>query len=86
MNTITLKEGCPKWNETGFLLERTLIIDDIADKSMLKYGNAIQITEFTGNADDDELLLLASYLKKFRNVENVRQMDKRYWRNQDKSI
>jgi RNA polymerase II subunit A small phosphatase-like protein len=59
-------------------LERTLIIDDIADKSMLKYGNAIQITEFTGNADDDELLLLASYLKKFKNVENVRQMDKRF--------
>lgn len=45
---------------------------------MLKYGNAIQITEFTGNADDDELLLLASYLKKFKNVENVRQMDKRF--------
>ncbi|MDR2274412.1 MAG: HAD family hydrolase [Sphingobacterium sp.] len=75
-----------KVKRKGFLLERTLIIDDTADKSMLNYGNAIQITEFTGNADDDELLLLASYLKKFRNVENVRQMDKRYWRNQDKSI
>ncbi|MDF2478772.1 MAG: hypothetical protein K0S24_4255 [Sphingobacterium sp.] len=47
---------------------------------MLNYGNAIQIAEFTGNASDDELLLLASYLKKFKNVENVRQIDKRYWR------
>ncbi|WP_454880313.1 NIF family HAD-type phosphatase [Sphingobacterium detergens] len=49
---------------------------------MLNYGNAIQIAEFTGNASDDELLLLASYLKKFKNVDNVRRIDKRYWRNQ----
>lgn len=53
---------------------------------MLNYGNAIQITEFTGDPHDDELLLLASYLEKLRNVEHVRLIDKRYWREQVKSI
>lgn len=72
-----------KVKRKGFLLERTLIIDDTAEKSMLNYGNAIQIAEFTGNANDGELLLLASYLKKFKNVDNVRRIDKRYWRNQE---
>lgn len=72
-----------KVKRKGFLFERTLIIDDTAEKSMLNYGNAIQIAEFTGNANDDELLLLASYLKQLKNVRNVRQIDKRYWRNQD---
>lgn len=72
-----------KVKRKGFSLERTLIIDDTAEKSMLNYGNAIQIAEFTGNANDDELLLLASYLKQLKNVRNVRQIEKRYWRNQD---
>ena len=72
-----------KVKRKGFLLESTLIIDDTAEKSMLNYGNAIQIAEFTGNANDDELLLLATYLEKFKNVENVRQIDKRNWRNQE---
>lgn len=75
-----------KVKRQGFLLERTLIIDDTAEKSMLNYGNAIQIAEFTGNANDDELLILASYLKQLKNVRNVRQIDKRYWRNQDLPI
>lgn len=75
-----------KVKRKGFLLERTLIIDDTAEKSMLNYGNAIQIAEFTGNTNDDELLLLASYLRKLKHVENVRQIDKRYWRNQEMSI
>ncbi|WP_104381662.1 NIF family HAD-type phosphatase [Sphingobacterium sp. HMA12] len=41
-----------KVKRTGFLLESTLIIDDTAEKSMLNYGNAIQIAEFTGNSSD----------------------------------
>jgi len=72
-----------KVKRKGFLLERTIIIDDTAEKSMLNYGNAIQTAKFTGNANDGELLLLASYLKKLKSVENVRRIDKRYWRNQD---
>jgi RNA polymerase II subunit A small phosphatase-like protein len=75
-----------KVKRKGFLLERTLIIDDTTEKSMLNYGNAIQMTEFTGDPNDAELLLLASYLEKLRSVENVRQIDKRYWREQAKSI
>ncbi|MGE8380556.1 NIF family HAD-type phosphatase [Sphingobacterium sp. ML3W] len=52
---------------------------------MLNYSNAIQIAGFTGNANDDELLLLAYYLEKFKNVENVRHILKRNWRNQETS-
>lgn len=71
-----------KVKRKGFLLEKTLIIDDTAEKSMLNYSNAIQIVEFLGNTNDGELLLLASYLKKFKNVDNVRRIEKRYWKSE----
>lgn len=71
-----------KVKRKGFLLEKTLIIDDTAEKSMLNYSNAIQIAEFLGNTNDGELLPLASYLKKFKNVENVRRIEKRYWKSE----
>ncbi|MNG82400.1 NLI interacting factor-like phosphatase [compost metagenome] len=65
-------------------LARTLIIDDTTEKSMLNYANAIQIAEFTGNPNDNELLL-ATYLEKLKKEENIRQIDKRIWRDELKS-
>lgn len=57
-------------------------LDDTAEKSMLNFGNAIQVSEFRGNPTDNELLLLSNYLKKLKDVENVRVIEKRFWRNE----
>lgn len=62
-------------------LERMLIIDDTPAKSSHNYGNAIYPRAFTGNLLDDELRFLLSYLLKFKEVENVRTIEKRGWRN-----
>lgn len=70
-----------KIKQKGFKLERTLIIDDTAEKSMLNYGNAVQVAEFTGDPVDDELLQLSNYLQTLKDAENVRIIEKRFWRN-----
>ncbi|MCS4224558.1 hypothetical protein M2408_000638 [Sphingobacterium sp. BIGb0165] len=41
-------------------------MDDATKKSMLNYRNAIHIAEFTGNPNNNGLLLLPTYLKKGR--------------------
>lgn len=71
-----------KIKQKGFKLERTLIIDDTAEKSMLNYGNAVQVAEFTGDPVDDELLQLSNYLQTLKDAENVRVIEKRFWRNE----
>lgn len=63
------------------LRERTLIIDDTPEKSKNNYGNAIYTEEFTGDANDSELLLLIKYLSSIKDVQNVRTIEKRFWRN-----
>jgi len=71
-----------KIKKNGFSLENALIIDDTAEKSSLNYGNAIQIAEFTGDSTDNELLLLSTYLQTLKDIENVRIIEKRFWRNE----
>jgi carboxy-terminal domain RNA polymerase II polypeptide A small phosphatase len=70
----------------GFHLNQTLIVDDTPEKVLDNYGNAIYIKEFLGEKDDTELLLLAQYLKKLVDFENIRKIEKRFWRNQILSI
>lgn len=68
-----------------FKKEKILIIDDTPRKSIYNYGNAIYPSEFYGNRDDNELKFLIKYLEKIKNVENVRTIEKRNWRNEVKS-
>jgi RNA polymerase II subunit A small phosphatase-like protein len=70
-----------KLKKRGFSLEQILIIDDTPHKSKENYGNAIYPTEFLGNPQDNELLLLIDYLDKLKFVENVRIIEKRNWKN-----
>lgn len=70
-----------KLKRKGFELEKILLVDDSPEKARKNYGNAVYIKEFTGNRIDNELLKLLKYLISLRDVENVRTLEKRGWRN-----
>lgn len=69
-----------KLKRFGWSLERILIVDDTPEKSRQNYGNAIYPREFTGEPDDEELMLLGRYLTTLREEPNVRKIEKRLWR------
>lgn len=60
--------------------ERMLIVDDTPRKCKCNYGNAIYPKEYNGEKDDNELLLLSAYLKTLKDVQNVRIVEKRFWK------
>lgn len=64
-----------------FAKERVLIVDDTPRKSMYNFGNAIYPSEFKGHAEDDELSFLLKYIVKLKDVDDVRTIEKRGWRN-----
>lgn len=70
-----------KVKKIGFELEKILIIDDSPYKLKDNYGNAIYVTEFKGDQNDNELLELITYLETFKDCENVRNIEKRNWKN-----
>lgn len=69
-----------KLKKQGFLLEKVLIIDDTPEKARTNYGNAIYVKEFKGDIEDNELVFLEKYLQELIDVENVRNVEKRFWR------
>lgn len=71
-----------KVRKRGFDLRRVLIADDLELNAQRNYGNAIYVKEFNGEADDNELLLLAEYLETLADKPNFRTVEKRYWRSE----
>lgn len=69
-----------KVKRLGFDLNRILIVDDSPYKVADNYGNAIYPKPYEGELFDDELSLLAKYLKTLRDELNVRRLEKRGWR------
>ena len=69
-----------KVKKLGFDLEKILIVDDTPHKSQENYGNAIYISEYKGDPEDKELLALTEYLSILKQVDNVRQIEKRNWK------
>jgi len=69
-----------KLKRKGYALEHILIVDDTHEKSRTNYGNAIHIKAYEGNEGDNELQLLKRYLLDLKNAENVREIEKRGWR------
>jgi RNA polymerase II subunit A small phosphatase-like protein len=69
-----------KVRRRGFTLKRTLIVDDTPAKVSQHYGNAIYIKPYLGERNDQELAYLAPYLLSLKDVENIRTIEKRYWR------
>ncbi|MBN9296926.1 MAG: HAD family hydrolase [Filimonas sp.] len=79
-DTYSFEKRLDKLKKNGFRLEQILIVDDSPAKSRTNYGNAIYIKEFTGDSEDRELSFLYDYLLTLKNVENVRTIEKRRWR------
>lgn len=69
-----------KVHKRGYSLKSVLMVDDTASKLERHYGNHIGILPFEGDLEDRELGKLANYLLRLKDVENVRTVDKRYWR------
>nr|WP_293833412.1 HAD family hydrolase [uncultured Arsenicibacter sp.] len=69
-----------KLKKRGFQLKDILIVDDSPEKLRTNYGNAIYIKSFTGETDDEELRYLQTYLIDIKDTDNVRVIEKRYWR------
>jgi len=61
-------------------LKQMLMIDNTPSCFEENYGNGILVNDFEGGENDNELLLLMRYLKKFRGCSNVRHIEKRLWR------
>ncbi len=70
-----------KLKRKGHDLDKILLIDDTPEKARRNYGNAIYIQEFTGDKEDNELQILLKYLISLKDVENVRAIEKRGWKN-----
>lgn len=66
-----------KW---GYSLEKILFVDDRSENLVRQYSNLIQVKQFLGDRNDIELQLLMAYLSRFVEVENVRPIEKRNWR------
>lgn len=65
----------------GYRLENVIVIDDTPAKLAKHYGNLLLIKSFEGDLTDNELQILPVFLEKLANVENMRRVEKRYWRN-----
>jgi len=71
-----------KVKRLGYELGRILIVDDSPEKIYRSYGNHIHVQPFSGDPNDSELYLLEKYLISIAGAENVRSMEKRFWRSQ----
>lgn len=69
-----------KVKRQGYNLDRVLIVEDTPQKVERNYGNAIYIKPFYGNDNDQELKFLTEYLIKLRSTTNLREIEKRNWR------
>ncbi|SIT15635.1 NLI interacting factor-like phosphatase [Filimonas lacunae] len=72
-----------KVKKKGFQLEQVIIVDDSPQKSRSNYGNAVYIHPFEGDGKDEELTHLFTYLLTLKEVENIRAIEKRGWRNRN---
>jgi RNA polymerase II subunit A small phosphatase-like protein len=57
------------------------MIDDTPQKLERHYGNLIRVSPFEGDSSDNELRNLLPYLNWLRSFDNVRTIEKRWWRN-----
>lgn len=65
----------------GYDRRQVIYVDDSADVVRMSYGNLVQVVPFIGDDEDRELERLLPYLRFLRGCENVREINKRGWRN-----
>lgn len=73
-----------KVKKLGYSLDQVLMVDNSPEKLFYNYGNAVYIDDFMGDTNDIELMYLSKYLPTLQAVENVRNIEKRGWRNNTK--
>ena len=71
-----------KLKAKGYRLESIIAVDDTPAKYAANFGNLVTVREFLGEPGDAELPLLGHYLDHLAEVENVRRIDKRGWRDE----
>lgn len=69
-----------KVKRAGYRLERVLILDDTPSKLERQYGNLLPVRPFTGDPADTELRDVLPFLERLRTEENLRRIEKRFWR------
>lgn len=69
-----------KLKRLGYRLERVLIVDDSPEKLEKHYGNLVRVRPFEGDPQDRELEALGEYLSSLRETNDVRRIEKRFWR------
>ncbi len=70
-----------KLKRRGYRLEHVIVVHDTPRKLLRNRGNVVRVHPYLGETVDNELLLLEKYLEKLKEVENVRSIEKRGWRN-----
>jgi RNA polymerase II subunit A small phosphatase-like protein len=76
----TTVKNLAKLKRHGYRLESVIAVDDTPSKYARSYGNLVTVREFVGDRADDELVLLARYLRTLLPSPNVRTIEKRGWR------
>jgi TFIIF-interacting CTD phosphatase-like protein len=69
-----------KVTRRGFRAESTIAVDDSPEKWVRSYGNVVHVKPFVGDQSDTELKILLSYLDRLRGAEDIRAIEKRFWR------
>jgi TFIIF-interacting CTD phosphatase-like protein len=76
------RKNLKKVKRKGYRLESIIAVDDTPQKWERSYGNLVRVNPFEGDERDDELKYLLLYLEQLRYAENIRSVEKRFWRNQ----
>lgn len=76
----TTQKRLAKLKKLGFKLSEMIGVDDTPSKYARNYGNLVQVREWSGELEDDELVSLMRYLAVLGDVVNVRSVEKRNWR------
>lgn len=86
LDTYYFEKKLEKVKNKGWRLEQVIIVDDSPEKARSNYGNAVYIKPFMGERSDEELKYLYEYLLKLKEVENVRTVEKRGWRQRMENV
>ena len=74
-----------KLTKKGYRKEDIIIIDDSRKTFERNYGNAVLVREYEGQENDQELPKLLSFLETIGAVEDVRKIEKRDWRDANRT-
>ena len=75
------RKNIKKVKRKGYRLESIIAVDDTPQKWERSYSNLVRVNPFEGEETDDELKYLLLYLDQLRYEENIRSVEKRFWRN-----